>query len=67
MRAMIAALLATLSVAGASMAGGNDGARPSPTPTSEMIVAAVAAAEVAAHLPEEADRCSPRSLEEPRS
>ena len=61
MRATIAAVLAALCVAGASMAKGDDGAAPSPTPTptSEMIVAAVAAAEQAAHLPGDGDRCSP--------
>lgn len=65
MRAMIAAMLAVLCVAGASVARGDDG--PSPTPTSEVIVAAVAAAEEAARLPEDADRCSPGSLKERRS
>lgn len=65
MRATIAAMLAVLCVAGASMAKGDDG--PSPRPSSEMIVAAVAAAEQAAHLPEEADRCSPGSLKGRRS
>lgn len=63
MRAIIAAVLAALCVAGASMARGDDGAATSPTPTSEMIVAAVAAAEQAANLPEDGDRCSLGLLE----
>ena len=67
MRAMIAAVLAALSVAGASMAKGGDGAAPSPAPTSEMIVAAVAAAEQAAHLPSDSDRCSAGPVKELQS
>lgn len=67
MRAMIAAVLAGLCVAGASIAKGGDGAAPSPSPTSEMIVGAVAAAQQAAHLPEDSDRCSPGLVEARRS
>lgn len=63
MRATIAAMLAALCVAGASMAKGGDGGAPSPTPTSEVIVAAVAAAERSAHLPGDSDRCSPGLVE----
>lgn len=61
MRAMIAAMLAVLCVAGASMARGDDG--PTGTPTSETIFAAAAAAQQAAHLPQDADRCSPDSID----
>jgi hypothetical protein len=58
-------MLAVLCVGGAPVAKGDE--RPLPTPTSELIIAAAAAAEEAARLTEDADRCPPGSLKGRRS